>query len=136
MTNNKLPRLAPSLSPTTTSRSSPTALIALSMNVGRSDAIALLGPKKWAGIAAIYGVHLMVIAVLNEFLRLLAIKGRDHYWKMSATAIFPVVVFLFGTAVAFVAPSVSLFIWFLTFGAPVAGWLAARCEGGTRSPSS
>jgi len=42
------------------------------------------------------------------------------------TALFPVFVFVLGTAVAFVAPKVAQFTWCLAFLAPVAGWLAGR----------
>jgi len=34
-----------------------------------------------------------------------------------------------GMAVAFVTPKVAQFIWCLAFGAPLAGWLAARRAG-------
>ncbi len=76
-------------------------------------------------VTVIYGVHLMVAAALNALLWLIALKGRDHHQERT-TAIFPVFVFALGTAVAFIAPSVSLFIWFLGFAAPLAGWLTAR----------
>jgi uncharacterized membrane protein len=81
-------------------------------------------------ITVIFGVHLIAIATLNAFLWFLAVKGRDDRWEILATAFFPVVVFLIGTAVAFVAPSVSVFVWYLAFGSPLGGWLAARCQGG------
>ena len=76
-------------------------------------------------VAVIYGCHLTVIAVLNALLWLLALRGRGHR-ELLATAIFPVLVFVLGTAVAIIAPPVAQFIWCLAFGAPVAGWLAAR----------
>lgn len=74
-------------------------------------------------VAGIYGVHLTVMASLNAFLWLLAL-GRRGNPELLATATFPVFVFLIGTAVAFIAPSVAQFMWCLAFGAPLAGWLA------------
>ena len=76
-------------------------------------------------VAVVYGVHLTVIAALNALLWILALRGRGNP-ELLATAIFPVVVFVFGTFVAFIAPPVAQFIWCLAFGAPLAGWLAAR----------
>lgn len=76
-------------------------------------------------VAVIYGSHLTMIAALNALLWLLALEGRSNR-DMSVTALFPVFVFLLGTAIAFFVPSVAQFIWFLAFGAPFAGWLAAR----------
>jgi hypothetical protein len=55
----------------------------------------------------------------------LALRGRRNP-ELLANAIFPVFVFVFGTMMAVVAPSVALFTWCLAFGAPLAGWLAAR----------
>jgi uncharacterized membrane protein len=76
-------------------------------------------------VAVIYGGHLIVIATLNALLWFLALRGKGNP-ELLATAIFPVFVFVLGTAVAFVAPSASQFMWCLAFGAPLAGWLAAR----------
>jgi len=76
-------------------------------------------------VAVIYGGHLTVIAVLNALLWLLALRGRGHP-ELLATATFPVFVFVLGTVVATIAPPVAQFIWCLAFGAPLAGWLAAR----------
>ncbi len=76
-------------------------------------------------VAVIYGVHLLVIAALNALLWLLALRGRSNP-ELLVTAIFPVFVFLLGTGIAFIAPSVAQFMWFLAFGAPLAGRLAAR----------
>ena len=76
-------------------------------------------------IAVIYGVHLTVIATLNALLWILALQGRGDP-QLLATALFPVLVFVLGTAVALVVPSAAQFFWCLAFGAPFAGWLAAR----------
>ena len=76
-------------------------------------------------VAVIYGVHLTVIATLNASLWILALRGRSNP-ELLATAIFPVFVFVLATIVACVAPPVAQFIWCLAFGAPFAGWLAAR----------
>lgn len=76
-------------------------------------------------VAVIYGLHLIVIGTLNSLLWLLALRGRQNT-ELLVTAMFPVLVFVVGTAIAFVAPSVSQFIWCLAFAAPLAGRLAAR----------
>jgi hypothetical protein len=76
-------------------------------------------------VAVIYGGHLTVIAALNALLWLLALRGHGDS-ELLATAIYPVFVFALGTVVAAVAPPVAQFMWCLAFGAPVAGWLAAR----------
>jgi uncharacterized membrane protein len=76
-------------------------------------------------IQVIYGGHLTVIAALNALLWLIALKGRDHRGILAST-IFPVIVFPLGTAMAFVAPSVAPFVWFLAFLAPLVGRLGAR----------
>ena len=76
-------------------------------------------------VAVIYGVHLTVIATLNALLWLLALRGHPNP-ELLVTAVFPVFVFVCGTAVATIAPPVAQFTWGLAFGAPFAGWLAAR----------
>ena len=76
-------------------------------------------------VAVSYGFHLTVIASLNALLWILALRGRGDP-ELLATAIFPVFVFVFGTVMAVVTPSVAQFAWCLAFGAPLAGWLAAR----------
>ena len=55
-------------------------------------------------VAVIYGVHLTMIATLNALLWVLALKDRGDP-ELLVTALFPVFVFVLGTAVAFVAPS-------------------------------
>jgi len=76
-------------------------------------------------IAVIYGLHLTLIAAVNALLWVLALRGR-YDAQLLATALLPVVVFVFGTAIAFVAPKVAQFTWCLAFLAPVAGRLASR----------
>jgi uncharacterized membrane protein len=76
-------------------------------------------------VAVIYGLHLMVIATLNALLWVLALRGR-YDPQLLVTALFPVFVFVLGTAIAFVAPKVAQFTWCLAFLAPLAGWLARR----------
>jgi uncharacterized membrane protein len=76
-------------------------------------------------VAVIYGFHLTLIAALNALLWVLALRGRSEP-PLLATALVPVVVFVIGTAIAFVAPKVAQFIWCLAFLAPLGGWLAAR----------
>jgi uncharacterized membrane protein len=76
-------------------------------------------------VAVLYGLHLTLIATINALLWILALQGQ-HNPQLLVTALVPVVVFVFGTSIAFVAPQVAQFIWCLAFLAPVAGWLAAR----------
>src|SRR3954451_8662047 len=56
-------------------------------------------------VAASYGVHLTVIAGLNALLWYLALRGRPDP-ELLATAVFPAIAFVAGTAMAVVAPSV------------------------------
>ena len=76
-------------------------------------------------VAVSYGFHLTVIAGLNALLWILALRGRRDP-ELLVTAIFPVFALVFGTVMAVVAPFVAQFTWCLAFGAPPAGWLAAR----------
>lgn len=76
-------------------------------------------------VAVIYGVHLTTIATLNALLWILALRGQGNL-QLLVTAMFPVVVFVLGTAIAFAAPNVAQFTWCLAFLAPMAGWLAGR----------
>ena len=76
-------------------------------------------------VAVIYGFHLTLIGMLNAVLWVLALRGRSDP-QLLVTALFPLFVFVLGTGVAFIAPKVAQFIWCLAFGAPLAGWLAAR----------
>jgi len=79
-------------------------------------------------VAVIYGFHLLVIASLNAVLWVLALRGRSDPHLM-ATALFPVFVFVLGTAVALLAPRIAQFVWCLAFLSPLAGWIAARRAG-------
>ena len=76
-------------------------------------------------VAVGYGLHLTVMAGLNALLWILALRGHRHP-ELLVTAIFPVFVLVLATVTAAVAPSVAQFTWCLAFGAPLAGWLAAR----------
>jgi uncharacterized membrane protein len=76
-------------------------------------------------VAVLYGIHLTVIATQNALLWILALRGRNNP-ELLAIAIFPVCVLVCVTVVASVAPPVAQFTWCLAFGAPLAGWLAAR----------
>ena len=71
-------------------------------------------------IAVIYGLHLTLIAVVNALLWILALRGR-HDPLLMVTALFPVLVFVLATAVAFVAPEAAQFIWCLAFLSPCCG---------------
>jgi uncharacterized membrane protein len=76
-------------------------------------------------VAVIYGSHLLVIALLNGLLWILALRGRSDP-QLMVTALFPILVFVIATAVAMVAPKLAQFVWGLAFLSPVAGWLAER----------
>jgi uncharacterized membrane protein len=76
-------------------------------------------------IAMIYGMHLIVIATLNGLLWILALRGHSDM-PLRVTVLFPILVFVVGTAFASFAPKVAQFIWCLAFLSPVAGWLAGR----------
>ena len=76
-------------------------------------------------VAVSYGFHLTAIAGLNALLWVLALRGRRNS-ELLANAVFPVFALVFATVMAAVAPFVAQFMWCLAFGAPLAGWLAAR----------
>jgi uncharacterized membrane protein len=80
-----------------------------------------------AVVAVMYGLHLTLIAVLNALLWIFALRGR-HDPHLLVTALFPVFVFVLGTAVASSAPVAAQFIWGLGFLSPFAGWVAARAS--------
>lgn len=73
----------------------------------------------------IYGIHLTTIATLNTLLWLFALRGRSDP-EVLTTVIFPVVVFVLGTIVAYFAATVAQFLWCLAFLSPLVGRLAAR----------
>ena len=88
----------------------------------------LYGSYRLDGVVAmIYGFHLLLIAILNALLWILALRGRPDP-HLLVTALFPVVVFVIGTGVASTAPEVAQFIWGLGFLSPLAGWIAARAS--------
>ena len=74
-------------------------------------------------VAVSYGFHLTAISGLNALLWVLALRGRRNS-ELLANAVF--FALLFGTVMAAVTPFVAQFLWCLAFGAPLAGWLAAR----------
>ena len=76
-------------------------------------------------LAVIYGIHLTIIATLNGMLWILALKGRNDV-PLLVTTLFPILVFLVGTAIASFSPKATQFIWCLAFLSPIAGWLAGR----------
>jgi uncharacterized membrane protein len=76
-------------------------------------------------VAVIYGIHLVVIAALNGLLWILALRGHTDA-TLLVTALFPLLVFVIGTAIASFSPAVAQFTWCLAFLAPFAGWLAGR----------
>ena len=86
----------------------------------------LYGAYRLDGVLAVlYGVHLTIIAALNAALWVLALRGRSDP-HLLATALFPLFVFVLGTAVALVTPRIAQFVWCLAFLAPLAGWIAGR----------
>jgi uncharacterized membrane protein len=86
----------------------------------------LYGSYRLDGVVAmIYGIHLLVIATLNGLLWIIALRGRRDV-GLRVTTLFPILVFIVGTAIAAVAPTVAQFTWCLAFFSPVAGWLAGR----------
>jgi uncharacterized membrane protein len=88
----------------------------------------LYGAYRLDGVLAVlYGCHLTIIAASNAMLWVLALRDRSDPHLLT-TALFPVFVFVLGTAVALVAPRIAQFVWCLAFLAPVAGWLAARAS--------
>ena len=76
-------------------------------------------------VAVLYGLHLTVIALLNAVLWLIATAGQRS-WSVVAPAMFPVVVFMIGTAVAMVAPTGALYVWNAAFIAPLIGHFGRR----------
>ena len=65
-------------------------------------------------VAVVFGVHLTVIASLNALLWWLAI-GRSLHYEL-AGALFPVLVIVPGTIVAWFAPHDAQYFWYLAFG--------------------
>jgi uncharacterized membrane protein len=89
----------------------------------------LYGAYRLDGVLAVlYGFHLTIIAALNAVLWVLALRGRSDP-QLLMTALFPVFVFVLGTAVALLAPETAQYIWCLAFLAPFAGWAAGRRAG-------
>src|SRR3954447_17352105 len=76
-------------------------------------------------VAVLYGGHLTLIAVLNGLLWLIALRGRGE-GEMMVPVLFPVLVFVLGTAIASFAPEVGPYLWFSAFAAPLLGSLARR----------
>ncbi|MBR1248849.1 DUF1211 domain-containing protein [Bradyrhizobium sp. AUGA SZCCT0169] len=76
-------------------------------------------------VAVIYGMHLATIATLNGLLWVIALRGRRDM-PLRVTVLFPILVFVIGTAIATFSPKVAQFIWCLAFFSPIAGWLAER----------
>lgn len=71
-------------------------------------------------VCVLYGLHLIVIAALSALLWWLAVRVQRH--PEIVGALFPILVFIPGTAIATVDPRVAPYFWFLGFG----GLLARR----------
>ncbi|MCP3477597.1 TMEM175 family protein [Bradyrhizobium sp. CCGUVB1N3] len=80
-----------------------------------------------SAVAVIYGLHLTAIAGFNAWLWWLVLGGWRHEF---VAALFPMLVFLPGTAVATVAPQYASFVWFLAFGALLIRRLASTPPAG------
>ncbi|MGJ5176982.1 TMEM175 family protein [Bradyrhizobium oligotrophicum] len=76
-----------------------------------------------SAVAVLYGLHLTIIASLNAALWWLAVP-RGRYAEIVG-AIFPVIVFVPGIAIAALAPEYVQFFWMLGFG----GFLVRRFVG-------
>lgn len=79
-----------------------------------------------SAVAMLYGIHLTIIAGLNAWLWWLARKGG---WQEVAGAIFPVLIFVPGTALASVMPQYVQYFWCLAFLGLVARRFVARPDG-------
>lgn len=66
-------------------------------------------------VAVLYGLHLTTIAALNAWLWWLATKDRRPRPEL-AGALFPLLAFVPGTALASVAPRYAQYLWLLGFG--------------------
>ena len=73
-------------------------------NYGQSSAVAML-----------YALHLTLIAALNAWLWWLVAPDRRLHHEL-AGAVFPLLVFLPGIALAGLAPRYAPYFWFLAFG--------------------
>jgi uncharacterized membrane protein len=78
-----------------------------------------------SAVSVLYGLHLTMIASLNAWLWWLTRRAGLHHPEL-AGAIFPILVFLLGTAVAFVAPQYAQYVWFFAFGGLLVRQFAAR----------
>ena len=77
-------------------------------------------------VAVLYGIHLTIIAGLNALLWWLC---RKHSWHDVAGAIFPVLIFVPGTAIAAIVPQYVQYFWCLAFlGLVVRRYTAPRGE--------
>jgi TMEM175 potassium channel family protein len=79
-----------------------------------------------SAVAVLYGIHLTIIAGLNAWLWWLARKGG---WQEVAGAIFPVLIFVPGTAIAAIVPQYVQYFWCLAFLGLVARRFVARNDG-------
>jgi hypothetical protein len=66
----------------------------------------------------LYALHLTIIAALNAWLWWLASRGIRPRHEL-AGALFPLLVFVPGIALAGIAPRYAPYFWFLAFGALV-----------------
>ena len=78
-----------------------------------------------SAVAVLYGIHLTLIAGLNALLWWFA---RRDSWPEMAGAIFPVLVFVPGTAIAAIYPQYVQYFWCLAFLALLVRRLAASRE--------
>jgi len=77
-------------------------------------------------VIALFAIHLGAISLLNVILwMMVALPRRD--WEALGAPGFTAIVLLLGATVAFIAPSLVLYVWPIAFGAPaVAAYLERR----------
>jgi len=68
-----------------------------------------------SAVAVLYGLHLTIIAALNALLWWFATRNQRAGGEL-AGALFPLFVFVPGTALAFFAPQDAQYLWLLGFG--------------------
>jgi uncharacterized membrane protein len=82
-----------------------------------------------SAVAMLYALHLTIIAALNAWLWWLALR-HIHPRHELAGALFPVLIFVPGIALAGIAPRYAPYFWFLAFG----GLVVRRFFGGKAAP--
>jgi uncharacterized membrane protein len=77
-------------------------------------------------VIALFAIHLGAISLLNVILWIMAALPRRDWEALGAPG-FTAIVLLLGAAVAFIVPSLVMYVWPIAFGAPaVAAYLERR----------